>query len=321
MQSEKRLTGDEDVEEVEGIGRVTGSKLRRLGITTVRELAEASPDEIEEAVGSRERALELILRARELLGLDIFEEAKTAIQKIRGKTFTTGCKKIDEFLGGGIYTKATYELAGAFGSGKSTFCHQLSVTVQLPEDSGGLERGAVYIDTEGTFSPTKIAKISKRFNIDPDKALENIKLARAYTVDEVETIIRLAKRKLRDRKVGLLVIDSIMAPFRAEYTGLEMLAERQRRLARLAIELNRLAEKLDIAVVVTNQVITQIGKGPPGTTVEEPLGGFALGHNIKYRLKLTKKKGGIRTIKFIDSPEHPTDTEVQFKIADDGIRD
>ena len=47
--------------------------------------------------------------------------------------------------------------------------HQLSVTVQLSVEQNGLEGMAAIIDTEGTFSPSRIAAIAKRFNIDPTK--------------------------------------------------------------------------------------------------------------------------------------------------------
>jgi len=35
------------------------------------------------------------------------------------------------------------------------------VTVQLPKDRGGLEAGALFIDTEGTFRPERIVQIAK----------------------------------------------------------------------------------------------------------------------------------------------------------------
>jgi len=44
---------------------------------------------------------------------------------------------------------------------------------------GGAEGKTVYIDTEGTFRPSRIRDIADRFGVDADTALENIIYARA----------------------------------------------------------------------------------------------------------------------------------------------
>jgi len=54
------------------------------------------------------------------------------------------------------------ELIGEFGTGKTQLCHTLCVTVQLPKDRGGLEAGALFIDTEGTFRPERIVQIARK---------------------------------------------------------------------------------------------------------------------------------------------------------------
>ncbi len=41
----------------------------------------------------------------------------------------------------------------------------------------------LYIDTEGTFRPERIAPIADRFGLDQDLALDNIIHARAYSVE------------------------------------------------------------------------------------------------------------------------------------------
>jgi RecA/RadA recombinase len=42
----------------------------------------------------------------------------------------------------------------------------------------------MYIDTEGTFRPDRIAQIAKRFDLDEEQTLDNISVARAYSTDE-----------------------------------------------------------------------------------------------------------------------------------------
>ncbi len=41
----------------------------------------------------------------------------------------------------------------------------------------------IYLDSEGTFRPEKIARIAERFGMDPEEVLENIIYARVYTTD------------------------------------------------------------------------------------------------------------------------------------------
>ena len=52
---------------------------------------------------------------------------------------TTGCKDLDELLGGGIETGSITEIFGEFRTGKSQLCHTLCVTCQISHEQGGAE--------------------------------------------------------------------------------------------------------------------------------------------------------------------------------------
>lgn len=79
---------------------------------------------------------------------------------------TTGSEDLDRCLGGGIETGSLTELFGEFRTGKTQLCHTLCVTCQLPTDQNGGEGRALYIDTEGTFRPERIAEIATRWGMD-----------------------------------------------------------------------------------------------------------------------------------------------------------
>lgn len=49
----------------------------------------------------------------------------------------------------------------------------------MPISLGGGGGRVAYIDTEGTFRPDRIKSIAQRFELDTDKVLENIVVARA----------------------------------------------------------------------------------------------------------------------------------------------
>ncbi|MEM3426980.1 MAG: DNA repair and recombination protein RadA, partial [Nitrososphaerales archaeon] len=140
---------------LDGIGPVTKQKLENAGIYTVLDLAIRGPSEIAEAIGvdlkkaiefnssARLRLMELGLLEKEFIPASEIYKKRQNIERI-----TTGSKNLDELLDGGIETQAVTEFYGEFGSGKTQLCHTLCVTVQLSRDKGGLEAGAIYIDTE-----------------------------------------------------------------------------------------------------------------------------------------------------------------------------
>ena len=74
---------------------------------------------------------------------------------------STGATALDALLGGGIETGSITELFGEFRTGKTQICHTLCVTCQMGSDQGGGEGRALYIDTEGTFRPERIAEVRR----------------------------------------------------------------------------------------------------------------------------------------------------------------
>lgn len=67
----------------------------------------------------------------------------------------TFCRSIDSLLGGGIALSELSELYGPPGSGKTQLGMQICVDARLPHTFGGVEGEAVYLDTEGSFSPER----------------------------------------------------------------------------------------------------------------------------------------------------------------------
>lgn len=55
--------------------------------------------------------------------------------------------------------------------------------------------------------------------MDPDMVLDNILVARAYTVDHLNQLLMFAAAKMYEETFALLIVDSIMAPFRVDFSG------------------------------------------------------------------------------------------------------
>jgi DNA repair protein RadA len=318
--------GPLELEDLPGVGPTTAEKLREAGFLTVESIATASPAELAETAEIGESvAKKMIKSARELAeiggfrtGKDVFEQRKEV------RKLGTRVPELDALLGGGLETQAITELYGEFGSGKSQIVHQMAVNVQLPEDEGGLNGSAIYIDTENTFRPERIEQmvIGLGTDADPQEFLEHIHVARAHSSDHQMLMMdtareRAAELRDSDRPARLFIIDSLTSHFRAEYAGRGTLAARQQKLNRHLHDLFKLVDENNAVGLVTNQVLSNpaVFFGDP----TKPIGGNIVGHTATFRIYLRKSKGGKRIARLVDSPNLP-EGEAPFMVEEAGLR-
>jgi DNA repair protein RadA len=209
-------------------------------------------------------------------------------------------------------------VVNGFVTHNSQICMKLSITAQLPSADGGLEGKVLFIDTEGTFAPQRIHQMATSMKLEPEKLLEGIYYSRAFNSDHQILIIDRAFKLCQEEKVKLLIVDSVLSHFRSEYIGRESLSERQQKLNSHLHKLTRIAQALNLAVVVTNQVQAnpQAFFGDP----TRPAGGHIMAHASTHRIMLRKAAGGLRAAKVIDSPFLP-ESETFFQITEKGIED
>ncbi len=307
------------LEDIIGLGSATVKKLRSSGYFTVESVAVASSRELSEAVGlSTEKAAEIAAAAREILEIKF----KTAEELLRRRSqirrLTTNSKALDKLLGGGVESQAVLELVGEYGTGKTQICHTLCATVQLPKNEGGLSGKAIYIDTEGTFRPERLSQILESKGLKTEETLKNVIVARAFNSEHQLLIVEKLDELILKKNIKLVIVDSVISHFRAEYLGRESLMERQQRLNNHLHRLVRMAEVYNIPVIVTNQVLAvpDVFLGPTA----KPAGGHVLAHLSTNRILLKKSKRDIRIAKIIDSPYLPED-ECIFIINECGISD
>jgi DNA repair protein RadA len=309
-----------ELEDLPGVGQATADKLRESGYADLMELAVASPDDVATAADIGEGAAQKIIQeARKRVQVGGFESGSAILERRRklGRISTLS-KALDELLGGGVETQAITEVYGQFGSGKTQLGLQLSASVQLPPDQGGLAGEAVWIDTENTFRAERLAEIAKALGLDPTQALERVHVARAFNSNHQELLVPKAFELARERPVRLLVVDSLTAHFRAEFLGRGALAERQQRLNRHMHELLRFGDVFNAAILCTNQVSARpdvLFGDPTG-----PIGGNIVGHTATYRIYLRKSKPPRRIARLVDSPNLP-EGEAVFSVTGEGIRD
>ena len=307
------------IEDLPGIGTQIVEKLKKLGYTTVETLATASLKELTDALDEK-TASAIITEARKQLISVPFMRADEYM-KIRNtiEQLTTGSKQFDLMLGGGIETQSMTEVYGEFGSGKSQLCHQLCVNVQLPKERGGLDGSALYIDTENSFRPERIVQMARKLGLDHNEVLKRIVYAEALTTDHQLYLVDTADTQFKEHNIRLIIIDSLIAHFRSEYVGREMLAERQQVLEKHLHRLMRFARAFNAVAFVTNQVVAR-----PDSLFQDigPTGGHILAHTSHTRLFLRKSSGSrVKIARLIVSPNLPEGGECPFRISEDGVED
>jgi len=304
-----------------GVGAATAEKLTEAGFDSLMALAVASPAAVVEMGGVSEAvARKIINTARSSLDMG-FESGTDLLEKRQqvGK-ISTGSKGFDTMVGGGIETGAITECYGAYGSGKTSIAHQLAVNVQLPKEQGGAEGIAVWIDTEGTLRPEYMKPIAIAKGMDPDEALKNFRGVRAFNSDHQMLLAEKVEDLIKKDKlpVKLIIIDSLMGHFRSEFTGRGTLADRQQKLNKHLHTLLKLATQHNLAIYITNQVMSK-----PDTFFGDPteaIGGHIVAHTSTVRVYLRRGKKGTRVAKLVDAPALP-DGEAVFVVTPEGVKD
>ncbi|HEB47043.1 MAG TPA: DNA repair and recombination protein RadA [Candidatus Pacearchaeota archaeon] len=319
--SEKEENKELKLTDLPGIGPAVSSKLESAGIYDLMSVAVMTPSDLSEASGvSPAIARKAIQAARKMLDFGFVDGTEYAKKRESIHNITTGSKNFDSLLGGkGIESRAITEAFGAYGSGKTQVGLTLAVNVQFPLDKGGANGKCVFIDTEGTFRPSRVKQIAEKLNANPEKVLKNIFVARAFNSDhQILLLDKISEMIKQGEPIKLLIVDSLTAHFRAEFAGRGQLADRQQRLNRYIHHLMKLAETHNLAVYVTNQVMANPAQlfGDPTTAI----GGHIVGHASTYRLYLRRGKKDSRVAKLIDSPNLP-DNETIFFVTEAGIVD
>ena len=303
-----------DLTVLPGVGDGTAQKLRDGGILTIMGVAVNTPGQIKDAAGITEAAArKLINAARELCELG-FEKGDVVAEKQNTTEFIpTYCTTIDALLGGGLKLGTTMEAFGQYASGKTQLGHMLAVsTLQKFPDSY-----VIWIDTENTFSAKRIVELCAGLDLDSDKVLSHIKVGKAVSSDhQILLTEHIEKDIVEGDDVKLIVVDSMMNHFRAEYLGRGTLAGRQQMINGYLHKIASLVSSYGMSVYMTNQVQHDPGQlfGNP----EKAVGGNIIGHFATTRVWIIKAAKNSRKMKLVDSPDMPVG-EAVFMIKSDKL--
>ncbi|KAH9400790.1 Meiotic recombination protein dmc1 [Tyrophagus putrescentiae] len=318
------LFQDVDLLQSHGINVLDIKKLKSAGICTIKGINMCMKKKMVQIKGLTDAKVDKIKEAAaklsngcEFLTANQVSEKRKSIFKV-----STGSTDFDTLLNGGIESMAITEAFGEFRTGKTQISHTLCVTCQIANGSfaGGK---AIFIDTEQTFRPDRLRQIAARFNLDEEAVLENVLYIRAFTSEHQYEILDAVAAKFHEESGNfkLLVVDSVMALFRVDYTGRAELADRQQKLGQFMARLQKISEEYNVAVFITNQMTAD-----PGASMsfqadpKKPIGGHIMGHASTVRLNLKKGRGENRIVKVYDSPDLP-ENEATYSISMGGICD
>ncbi|KAK7122775.1 hypothetical protein R3I94_019774 [Phoxinus phoxinus] len=324
QEDEESFFQDIELLQKHGINMADIKKLKSVGICTVKGIQMTTRRALCNVKGLSEAKVDKIKEAAGKLMTCGFQTASDYIIK-RKQVFhvTTGSLEFDKLLGGGMESMAITEAFGEFRTGKTQLAHTLCVTAQLPGEYGYSGGKVIYIDSENTFRPERLKDIADRFNVDHEAVLDNVLYARAYTSEHQMELLDFVAAKFHEEGgvFKLLIIDSIMALFRVDFSGRGELAERQQKLAQMLSRLQKISEEYNVAVFITNQMTADPGAGMTfQADPKKPIGGHILAHASTTRISLRKGRAELRIAKIFDSPDMP-ESEATFAITAGGIAD
>lgn len=304
------------VTDLPGVGAATADKLAAVGFDGLMAIAVATPGELVNAAGVSEAVARKIINAsRDGMNMGFQSGEEVLKKRARVIKISTGSAGFDAIMGGGFETGAITECFGQYGSAKTQIAHQLCITLHKQDPTAI----SVYIDTENTFRPERIIQFAEGAGLDPQVVLRSIKVAKAFNSDHQMLLAEKVKDIISSgENVKLVIVDSLIAHFRAEFVGRGTLADRQQKLNKHMHVLSKLADTHNLCVYVTNQVMSKPDQffGDP----TEAVGGHIVGHNSTFRIYLRRGKKGTRVAKLVDAPNLPDD-EAIFMVTESAIVD
>lgn len=307
------------VKGLESLPPETQKTLINNGYKNVKAIAISLPQDLSEDCSiSLDHAESIVAQAITFVASPPINAEELLDMELKRGKLTTSSNALDSLLGGGPWSGEITEVAGGFASGKSQLCFQLCVNAQLPLDNGGLDGKVFFVDSEGTFSATRIGEMAIALDLDAREVLRNIMVARALDSAHQTRIVQKITEIADEENIKLVIVDSIASHFRSDYVGKDI-AIRQQRIMQHASSLTNLAYVHNLVVVVTNQMVQRIDH-VSGSSRQVPALGESWSHRPQTRLEFRKSPAQARMARLTDSPRKPEAEEV-FYITASGIRD
>jgi DNA repair protein RadB len=240
---------------------------------------------------------------------------------VRESRISAGSYDLNKFLFGGYETDIITTIYGPGGSGKSNLC--MIVAVSQAKKGNRL----IYVDTEGGFSVDRFKQIHQGTKEEIERDLQHVLILKPTTFQEQEDAFETLLASVKKGNISLIIVDSIAMLYRLELADAitsgenEKIQEVNRKLAGQLKDLNEIARKQNIPVIVTNQVYSSFVQDAQNQNLERQVsmvGGDLLKYWSKCLIEVQNYRGRRKVIlrKHRSLPEK----EMAFEILNEGIR-
>lgn len=291
--------------------------LEKAGISTPRQVILLSPWDIKKATKLLDDDILLLKRTVSRYCCPISSTCDNLQDE--SLKIQTGCAGIDNILGGGFRAGIITEIYGESGSGKTQIAMQTAAHCGM--------HGSVIICTEDIF-PVKrfqqICKINKHNSV--TDCGNNVFIEHVTEAHELLGCIRVRlPLLLSKRRISSIIIDSVAAPFRSEYTNFVQRAKELRELGNILLNI---AQEHNLAVICINQVTSAFD----GSDNVLPTLGLVWSNMISCRLKLRKlpetieisdcqQNVNLRELTVMYAPDLASGRSTNLLISTNGVED
>ena len=209
------------------------------------------------------------------------------------------CQSLDQLLDGGVEFQSITEVFGEAGTGKTNFCLQAS------RECANLGKKVAFIDSEGV-SIERLKQICHDYDF--KKILSKITFLNPTSLEDQE---KLKKGISKLNNLGLIVLDTFNMFHRIELEEDEKTANRL--LNRQITDLQLMARKLEVPVIISGQVYT----AENGEI--KPFAGRGIEHMAKTIIRLDKTGIGKRQATMIKHRSIPEGKKAFFTITQKGL--
>lgn len=217
---------------------------------------------------------------------------------------TSGCKPLDDLLGGGFEPGIVSQIYGEPGSGKTNLCIQLSVECVRQG------KKVIYVDTEA-ISPERFKQIAGE---NSKEIAQSIIIYEPFNFEEQYSAIKDIE-KISEENIGLIIVDSATCFYRFELENEDSSIQTRRELSNQVGYLHSLARKYGFAVVITNQVYADASTGNV-----KPIGGSGIEHLSKTIVQFERTGDNKRRAVLRKHRSRPEGEACEFMIYHSGLK-
>ena len=221
----------------------------------------------------------------------------------------SGTASMDWLLDGGYEKDIVTCIYGPPGSGKTNLVLLCMVNSVLAS-----KKKVVYIDTEGNFSIARFQQLCPQAH---KEALEQIIFLRPIDFEEQAKAVEKLRSIVDERKIGLIVLDSVAMLYRLELGKNRDVYAVNRELGVQLSYLTEIARRKNIPVLITNQVYADLDDNNNVKIV----GGDILRYASKCLIELKKLTDGNRLVILRKHRSLPENKTIAFKIVESGIKE